>query len=291
VLREHLFHKRAPADPLFRWRGGETSRVEALSDAVFAMTITLVVATTQVPETFPEIWGVFLQVPAVAVCFTLLVLLWHDHYRFFRRYGLEDAPTTALNLVLLFLVLLYAYPLRFLFSFLWEALVLGTTTPEGFFPVIADNMPFGDLFANAYSQAIWMMYLYGAGCAAVFFVLFLMHLRAYRLREQLDLDEIELALTRGSLRSHGISCGIAVVSILVAGLTARAGIAGMVYILNGPLHGWNGYYTARMAHRAKERVDREASADVAHAGESAESDTAHAASADDRQEPPPAQDT
>jgi hypothetical protein len=22
VIREHLFHKRAPADPLFRWRGG-----------------------------------------------------------------------------------------------------------------------------------------------------------------------------------------------------------------------------------------------------------------------------
>jgi hypothetical protein len=292
VLREHLFHKRAPADPLFRWRGREISRIEALSDAVFALTITLVVATTQVPETFPEIWGVFLDAPVLAVCFTLLVLLWHDHYLFFRRYGLEDAPTIALNLVLLFLVLLYAYPLRFMFSFIWNALVLGTIPPAEFFPVAADGMPFGDLFVNPYSQAIWMMYLYGAGCASVFLVLFLMHLRAYRKREQLGLDEIELALTRGSLRSHGISCGIAVGSILVAGMTAQAGIAGMVYILNAPLHIWNGFHTTRTADRAKERADQEALTNASHADKSAgsaEPDTAQAASADAPQEPPPAE--
>ena len=76
---------------------------------VFALTITLVVATTLVPQTFPEIWGVFLDAPVLAACFTLLVLLWHDHYLFCRRYGLEDAPTTALNLVLLFLVLVSSF--------------------------------------------------------------------------------------------------------------------------------------------------------------------------------------
>ena len=26
AIREHLFHKRIPTDPLFRWRGGEASR-------------------------------------------------------------------------------------------------------------------------------------------------------------------------------------------------------------------------------------------------------------------------
>ncbi len=154
MLREHLFDKRAPADPLFRWRGGGISRLEALSDAVFALTLTLIVATTQVPETFPDIWTVFLDVPVLAACFTLLVLLWHDHYRFFRRYGLKDTPTTALNLLLLFLVLVYAYPLRFLFSFLWRALVIDTASPAAFFPAMSEDVPFAHLFENSYMQAI-----------------------------------------------------------------------------------------------------------------------------------------
>jgi hypothetical protein len=34
MIREHLFHKRAPADPMFRWRGGDVSRLEGLSDGV-----------------------------------------------------------------------------------------------------------------------------------------------------------------------------------------------------------------------------------------------------------------
>lgn len=254
MLREHLFDRRAPADPLFRWRGGEISRVEALSDAVFAITLTLIVATTQVPQTFPEIWEVFLDVPVLGVCFTLLVLLWHDHYRFFRRYGLEDAPTTALNLLLLFLVLVYAYPLRFLFSFLWRGLVLQTSAPEEFFPAVSADMPFRGLIGDAYGQAIWMMFLYGAGCALVFGVLALMHWRAYRLRDTLGLDEVELALTRGSLRSHAISGGIALLSVLLAATTWSATIAGLVYILNAPLHFWNGWFTGSRAHALQERL-------------------------------------
>lgn len=257
MLRDHLFHQRAPADPLFRWRGGETTRVEALSDGVFALTITLIVATTQVPGTFEEIWDVLLEAPVLAVCFTLLVLLWHDHYRFCRRYGLEDAPTTALNMLLLFLVLLYAYPLKFLFSFLWKGLALGSTPMGEFFPSMSETMPFRELFENPYMQSVWMMYLYGIGCASVFAVLFLMHLRAYRLREQLALDAIELELTRSSLRSHGISAGIAALSVLLALQTKNAQLAGMVYALNLPLHLWNGLRTTASANRLKQLLDVE----------------------------------
>ncbi len=105
-----------------------------------------------------------------------------------------------------------------------------------------------------------MMYLYGIGCASVFGVLFLMHWRAYRLREQLDLDGIELALTRGSLRSHGISGGVAVLSIAAAATTGNAPIAGLVYALNGPLHFWNGMHTATRAERLKKQLDSAAAA-------------------------------
>ena len=41
---------------------------------------------------------------------------WGRHYYFFRYYGLEDITTIVLNTLLLFLVLFYVYPLKFLVS-------------------------------------------------------------------------------------------------------------------------------------------------------------------------------
>lgn len=57
--------KRAAANPLFRWRGGEVSRLEAFSDAVFALTLTLLVASTTAPKTFHQLWLTFRDLPVV----------------------------------------------------------------------------------------------------------------------------------------------------------------------------------------------------------------------------------
>ncbi len=35
MIREPLFAKRAPADPDFRYRGGDVSQIEAVSDGAF----------------------------------------------------------------------------------------------------------------------------------------------------------------------------------------------------------------------------------------------------------------
>jgi len=105
MIREHLFHKRAAADPLFRWRGGEVSRLEAFSDAVFALTLTLLVVSLSVPQTFYELWQTFRDLPVFVVSFALLMMAWQYHYSFFRRYGLEDMVTIVLNAVFLFLIL------------------------------------------------------------------------------------------------------------------------------------------------------------------------------------------
>ena len=55
---------------------------------------------------------------AFAICFALLLQVWHEQYRFFRRYNLQGPASLVLNCILLFLVLFYVYPLKFLFTFL-----------------------------------------------------------------------------------------------------------------------------------------------------------------------------
>jgi len=85
MIREHLFHKRAPADPMFRWRGGDLSRPEGLSDGVFAVTLTLLVVSLKVPTTFHELWLTIRDLPVFLVCFAMLMMVWRYHYLFFRR--------------------------------------------------------------------------------------------------------------------------------------------------------------------------------------------------------------
>src|SRR6516165_7522767 len=94
----------------------EVSRVEGFSDAVFAFAITLLVVSLEVPKTFHELIATVRGFPAFAVCFALLFQVWWRHYRFFRSYDLEDAYVIVWTGVLLFVVLFYVYPLKFVWS-------------------------------------------------------------------------------------------------------------------------------------------------------------------------------
>src|SRR5271167_2798365 len=116
MFRKHLISSQTSGEPGFRWRGGEITRLEGFSDAVFAFAVTLLVVSLEVPKTFTELLAAMRGFAAFAVCFALLADVWYNHYRFFRRYGLQDPWTVFLNCVLLFFVLFYVYPLKFLFS-------------------------------------------------------------------------------------------------------------------------------------------------------------------------------
>ena len=97
-----------------RLRGREVTRLEALSDAVFGFAATLLVVSLEVPQTFPELTASLRGFVAFAFSFTMLILIWAAHNGFFRRYGLQDSWTVLINSVLLFVVLFYVYPLKFL---------------------------------------------------------------------------------------------------------------------------------------------------------------------------------
>ena len=66
---------------------------------------------------------------AFAICFAILVQVWYYHYIYSRRYGLQTTYTIVLNAALLFVVLFYVYPLKFLFT-----LVVGGLTGGLLFP-------------------------------------------------------------------------------------------------------------------------------------------------------------
>src|SRR3954468_11492821 len=109
MLRQHLAGNQIAGEKDFRWRGGEITRLEGFSDAVFAFAVTLLVVSLEVPKTFHELMEAMRGFAAFGICFALLADVWFNHYRFFRRYGLQNPWAVFLNCVLLF----YVYPLKF----------------------------------------------------------------------------------------------------------------------------------------------------------------------------------
>jgi uncharacterized membrane protein len=227
----------------FRWRGGEISRIEGFSDAVFAFAVTLLVVSLEVPRTFNELTEIMRGFLAFAVCFTLLIVAWREHYVFFRRYGLQDNPTIWLNAALLFVVLFYVYPLKFLFTLVLSPL---TGSPEG----VARPGGGHERVIEA-DQISTLFLIYGAGIIALYLLLALLYVHAYRRRGELALTPLELFDTRASIRMHLLAAGIGAFSCLLALLlpTRAIGLAGFAYFLFGPVMAIHGVLAARRRRR------------------------------------------
>ena len=60
MIRQHL-PTAIRGEANFRWRGGDVSRIEGLSDAVFALSLTLLVVSLEVPTNFNEMVRAFHQ--------------------------------------------------------------------------------------------------------------------------------------------------------------------------------------------------------------------------------------
>jgi uncharacterized membrane protein len=218
-LRPHL----AKRDHGFRWRGHDISRIEGLSDAVFAFAITLLVVSLEVPKTFSELREMMRGFVAFGICFALLLLIWHAQYLYFRRYALDDRATFLLNAALLFVVAFYIYPLKFLFS----ALVDQVTG----FHAVKDGVPVPGMNLEEWSQ---LMMIYGAGYVGVYVIFALLYLHAYRLRDALELSPMEAYETRGVVQEQLVMIGIGALSIGLA-LMRKPSLSGMSYILIGPM--------------------------------------------------------
>ena len=212
-------------------RRHEITRVEAFSDAVFAFALTLLVVSLDVPESYDELIRLMAGFLPFACSFALLSWLWYEHNVFFRRYGLQDPVTVSLNAVLLFVVLFYVYPLKFLFTAFFSY----------FLPALQMNLrlqPYqlGNIFA-----------IYGAGFVVIFLMFGLLYLRAYRKRLDLGLTPLEVFDTRAAGGEHLVSAAIGTLATLIALLAPFPYVvaSGFAYFLMGPAHWIYGVRTGR----------------------------------------------
>jgi Endosomal/lysosomal potassium channel TMEM175 len=209
----------------------DSTRLEAFSDAVFGFALTLLVVALEVPDSFDELAAAMRGFVAFAASFAVLYWIWYEHQRYFRKHPLADGPTIVLNALLLFVVLFYVYPLKFMFSFLAGL----------FFGLDAGRVQV------TLGQSRQLLVIYGLGFSAVFAIFALMYRHAASRAALLGLGPTDVARTRAIAGGHALSVAVGAASVALAMALPidRAGLAGFVYIVLGPLHAWHGFRTAR----------------------------------------------
>ncbi len=149
-----------------------------------------------------------------------------------------------LNAVLLFIVLFYVYPLKFLFTLLVDQLLGYDTVVEPSSGAVVEEIE--------PEQLPLLMVIYGAGFVAVQLVFFVLYLRAYARREALRLEAHERSITREEMQGFLLAAGVGLASIAIAvlGGTDAASLAGYAYLLLIPLLTANGYLMGRRRRRS-----------------------------------------
>lgn len=89
------------------------NRLDAFVDAAFAFSVTLlVIGGGAVPANYDDLEQAMRNAPAFAIGFAFLAIFWRGHVRWRNYQSVDGGLPILLSLALVFLVLVYVYPLR-----------------------------------------------------------------------------------------------------------------------------------------------------------------------------------
>lgn len=211
----------------FLHRGRQVTRLEAFVDAAFAFSVTLlVISIDAIPDSAQALVAALKAIPSFAVCFAMIALFWDAHARWSRRYGLDDGASTVLSLLLVFLVLVYVYPLRLNFGV--------------FFAWITDGWLPWPMKVSSGADIGFMFVTYGLAFVTMSLCLLGLYAHAWRSRGEIGLDRDERATTAGEIAIYAyfvaiglLSVALALVAMQVQRWSLLVGLPGMVYSLLG----------------------------------------------------------
>jgi hypothetical protein len=148
----------------------------------------------------------------------------------------EDKVTIALNCTLLFLVLFFVYPLKFVFTN-----VIGMMSGNA---AAFRNMTVAD------HRVLFLVY--STGFVAMFAIFVLLYWNMYKRRHALGLNQRQAFEAKAGARTHLVSIAVGIASIVMALTVPIQWIwtAGAIYGLQGPLHWRNGVLLDRARQRA-----------------------------------------
>lgn len=203
----------------FHLRGVKITRLETFMDAAFAFATTmLIISVGEIPENYDELILALKAVPAFLVSFIVMMLFWSSHRTWSRRYGLEDKKVIIMSIGLIFVLLVYIYPLRLMFSTLFSWL------SGGFLP--------SKFQLTSRSELIGLFAVYGFGLTAMAGLMTLLYLHAAFSKNILNLSSLEIIKTHSAILSWSIVSLTGLLSAILALLLPEniALISGFLYM-------------------------------------------------------------
>lgn len=186
-----------------RQRGLEMSRLETFVDAAFAFALTLlVISFDEIPANFTQLVDALKNIPAFAVSFAVIIMVWVGHRRWSQSYGLDDGSSTLLSFTLVLLIMVYVYPLRAMAAAAMHDLTGGWTTAE--------------FTVSSYDELRGLFVIYGGGWTGSTGILALLNWHAVRRGGFLALDRVERSVARDEATGWTIVAGFGLLSIGLA---------------------------------------------------------------------------
>lgn len=223
-------------DPEFKWRGDDVTRLENLSDIVFALAFGMIVSASNAPQTLEGLNEFLIGAPPVILAFIIMTQFWNQHFIYFRRYALADKRIFFLNSLLLLSILFIAYTLRFILESLY-AYAIGVGLGN------LDRMEALGIKSFRDAAQITGYFAIGFGFVQALFSMMVAH--AYRARDALKLSALEVALTKKEIWQARSEIGIAAAAAAIALATPIGPFSGFLLLLALPLE----LVTTRMAKR------------------------------------------
>lgn len=231
----------------FRQRGMEMTRTETFTDAAFAFALTLlVVSIDSVPSTYDELLLAVQGIPAFGLACALLFLFWYGHWTWSRRYGLEDFPSIVLSFFLVFVMLCYVFPMKYVTS-IFVSWITGERVSVG-----ANIATIDELFST--------FVIYSLGFIALCVSVLLLNIRAWSRRDELRLNDVEAYVTRTEIGTWMILSSVGVLAVLMGLFAPRhtLTVPGWAYMLLAfvmPVWGYvRGRGTSRMIEAQEEII-------------------------------------
>ena len=209
-------------------RRHQPTRLEGFVDASFAFAVTLlVISIGHMPVSVPEMLHALRGLPAFAASFLLIARIWLAHRDWSRRYDIEDTASIRLSLLLVFVVLIFVYPLRLLFSLFFEWISHGYLMDQ-------------QLVLNNAEELRLAFEVYGVGFGSIAVLMALLYRHALRASDAIGLNMRERLATRMHMTLWIVLLGIAALSVLCAALLPAndaqpllATLPGFVYAFTG----------------------------------------------------------
>jgi uncharacterized membrane protein len=183
-------------------RGDKVTRLEAFVDAAFAFAVTLlVISGDQIPNSIDMLVDALKQVPAYAASFILIMQFWMSHADWSRQFGLEDTYSERLSIILVFVLLIFVYPLKMVFA--------------SFFSMLSNGYLPTKFAIESWTQVPILFQTFAIGFGAMALVMFLLFSRAETQGPRLGFTEVEMNHAKFKKRMYRLVVVFCILSFIL----------------------------------------------------------------------------